>query len=203
VVAELILIRHGEIDANVKRLWHGTTDSELNQLGLRQAAALGEKIHGKYPDITKVYSSPLKRTMRTAEAVAGGLQEDPEPCLDLIEFGIGELEGTSHSDLQSVHGFFTQIAESQDFALPGGESVNVVSQRMNRAFKSLVARHSGERIVLVGHGAAFGILLASLLDGKPFPFFERHLSNTGIAHLRVADSVELVSFDDTGHLDGL
>ncbi|MFT6016307.1 MAG: broad specificity phosphatase PhoE, partial [Candidatus Azotimanducaceae bacterium] len=68
MVAELILIRHGEIDANVKRLWHGTTDSELNQLGLRQAAALGEKIHGKYPYITKVYSSPLKRTMRTAEA---------------------------------------------------------------------------------------------------------------------------------------
>lgn len=203
MVAELILIRHGEIDANVKRLWHGTTDSELNQLGQQQAAALGEKIHYKYSNITKVYCSPLKRTLNTAQAVAKGLNQAPELCPDLIEFGIGEFEGTSHSDLQNVHGFFTQIAESQDFALPGGESVNGVSQRMNRAFKSLVAQHSGERIALVGHGAAFGILLACLLDGKPFPFFERHLSNTGIAHLRVADSVELVSFDDTGHLDGL
>lgn len=202
MVAELILIRHGEIDANVKRLWHGTTDSELNHLGQRQAAALGENVHGKYSNITKVYSSPLKRTLNTAEAVSSGLKQVPELCPDLIEYGIGEFEGTSYSDLQDVHGFFAKIAESQDFALPGGESVNGVSQRMNRAFKDLVAKHSGERIALVGHGAAFGILLATLLDGKPFPFFERHLSNTGIAHLRVADSIELLSFDDTGHLDG-
>tara|TARA_R110002072_G_scaffold50835_1_gene136426 strand:+ start:21487 stop:22095 length:609 start_codon:yes stop_codon:yes gene_type:complete len=202
VVAELILIRHGEIDANVQRLWHGTTDSELNQLGQRQADALGQKIHDKYPDITKVYCSPLKRTLNTAKAVAVGLGQVPELCPDLIEYGIGEFEGTSYEDLQK-HGFFTEIANSQDFALPGGESVNGVCGRMTRAFQSLVASHPEERIALVGHGAAFGILLASLLDGNPFPFFERHLSNTGIAHLQVSDSIGLLSFDDTDHLEGL
>ena len=179
MVAELILIRHGEIDANVQRLWHGTTDSELNQLGQRQADALGQKIHDKYPDITKVYCSPLKRTLNTAKAVAVGLGQVPELCPDLIEYGIGEFEGTSYEDLQK-HGFFTEIA-----------------------FQSLVASHPEERIALVGHGAAFGILLASLLDGNPFPFFERHLSNTGIAHLQVSDSIGLLSFDDTDHLEGL
>lgn len=203
MVTELILVRHGEIDANVQRLWHGTTDSELNQTGIRQAAALGQKIHDKYPDITKVYSSPLKRTFNTAKALAAGLQQTPEPCRDLIEYGIGECEGTSYHDLHVVHDFFTQIANSQDYALPGGESVNDVSRRLTRAFDRITADHSGERVALVGHGAAFGILLASLLDGRPFPFSAHHLSNTGIAHLRVGDSVELVGFNDTEHLDGL
>lgn len=203
MVAELILVRHGEIDANVQRLWYGTTDSELNQTGIRQAAALGQKIHDKYPDISKVYSSPLKRTLNTAKAVADGLQQTPEAYPDLIEYGMGEFEGTSYEDLNTVHDFFTQIANSQDYAMPGGESVNDVSRRMRRAFDRVVADHPGERIALVGHGAAFGILLATLLDGKPFPFFERHLSNTGIAHLRVGDSVELVDFDDTDHLNEL
>jgi broad specificity phosphatase PhoE len=203
VVAELILVRHGEIDANVQGLWYGTTDSELNQTGVRQATALGRKIHNKYPNITKVYSSPLKRTVSTAEAVADGLQQTPERCPDLIEFGMGEFEGTSHEELHKVHDFFTHIANSQDYAMPGGESVNDVGRRMKRAFERVVADHTEERIVLVGHGAAFGILLATLLDGKPFPFNKHHLSNTGIAHLRVGESVELVGFDDTEHLDQL
>jgi len=203
VVAELILVRHGEIDANVQRLWYGTTDSELNQTGLRQAAALGQKIHGKYSNITKVYSSPLKRTFSTAVALADGLQQVPERCPDLIEYGMGEFEGTSYHDLHNVHDFFTHIANSQDYAMPGGESVNDVSRRMKRAFDRVIADHSGERVALVGHGAAFGILLATLLDGRPFPFSDRHLSNTGVAHLRVGDSVELISFDDTEHLDEL
>lgn len=203
MVTELILVRHGEIDANVQRLWYGTTDSELNQTGIRQAAALGEKIHKKYPNITKVYSSPLKRTINTAKALADGLQQTPEPCRDLIEYGIGEFEGTSYQDLHEVHDFFTHMANSQDYALPGGESVNDVSRRVTRAFDRIIADHRGERVALVGHGAAFGILLATIIDGRPFPFSGRHLSNTGIAHLRVGDSVELVSFDDTEHLDGL
>ncbi|MFT7247088.1 MAG: broad specificity phosphatase PhoE [Candidatus Azotimanducaceae bacterium] len=203
MVTELILVRHGEIDANVQRLWYGTTDSELNQTGTRQAAALGQRVHDKYPNITKVYCSPLKRTLNTAKALAEGIQQTPELCRDLIEYGIGELEGTSHHDLHEVHDFFTHIAKSQDYALPGGESVNDVSRRVTRAVDRMIADHPGERVALVGHGAAFGILLATLLDGKPFPFSGRHLSNTGIAHLRVGDSVELIGFDDTEHLYGL
>lgn len=203
MVTELILVRHGEIDANVKRLWHGTTDSELNAKGQAQISALRQVVHDRYPSITKVYSSPLKRTMKTAEAVSAGLNQSPQTFPALIEYGIGEFEGTSYDDLDKVHDFFTQIAASQDFALPGGESVNGVSQRIHGGVKELVAAHPGERIALVGHGAAFAILISGFLTGKPFPFFEHHLSNTGIAHLKVSDSVELLRFDDVEHLASL
>lgn len=203
MVTELILVRHGEIDANVDRLWHGTTDTELNAKGRAQVTALRESVHRKYPDITKVYSSPLKRTMKTAEAVAGGLNQSPEAFDALIEYGIGEFEGTSYEDLEKIHDFFTHIAADQNYALAGGESVNGVNQRIRTGVQSIIAAHPGERVALVGHGAAFAILIAGLLTGKPFPFFEHHLSNTGIAHLKVTDSVEILSFDDTDHLANL
>lgn len=203
MVTELILVRHGEIDANVKRLWHGTTDSDLTELGSAQIAALKESIHDKYPNITKVYASPLKRTMKTAQAVADGLSQKVVSFDPLIEYGIGEFEGTSYEDLDKVHDFFSRIAADQDYALPGGESVNGVSHRIKTGVQSLVAAHPGERIALVGHGAAFGIFIAGLLTGKPFPFFEHHLSNTGIAHLKIADLVEVVTFDDIEHLVNL
>ena len=203
MVTELILVRHGEIDANVQRLWYGTTDSDLNAKGRAQVAALKDKIHAKYTGISKVYCSPLKRTLDTAIGVAEALEQVPEPCPELIEYGMGELEGTSYDDLHKIHDVFTRMSQDQDYAAPGGESINGVSSRIQAGVQQLIASHPGQRIALVGHGAAFGILLAGYLTGTPFPFNEHHLSNTGIAHLRMTDNVELLRFDDVDHLADL
>jgi hypothetical protein len=50
-VTTFYLVRHGQIDANVNRLWHGSTDSPLNQTGITQAEKMASKIFEKLQEI--------------------------------------------------------------------------------------------------------------------------------------------------------
>ena len=95
-VARLLLVRHGQIDANVQRIWHGSTDSPLTELGEQQAARTAQHLAAERPQVAAVYASPLGRTRATAEPIARalGVQLEIEP--GLAEFGIGELEGVSY-----------------------------------------------------------------------------------------------------------
>jgi broad specificity phosphatase PhoE len=67
-MVEIILARHGETEWNVEEVFRGRIDVELNQTGLKQAELLAEYLSGH--KIEAVYSSPLKRALKTAEVVA-------------------------------------------------------------------------------------------------------------------------------------
>jgi len=67
-MTEIILARHGETEWNVEEVFRGRIDVELNETGLKQAELLGEYLSKL--KIEKVYSSPLKRALRTAHGIA-------------------------------------------------------------------------------------------------------------------------------------
>ncbi|MEJ6591045.1 MAG: histidine phosphatase family protein, partial [SAR86 cluster bacterium] len=85
----IYLVRHGQIDANVDRRWFGSTDSNLNAQGLQQADRLTALFQEQYPAITASYSSPLKRTMRTAKGVTGDFFGPASAHPGLREYAIG------------------------------------------------------------------------------------------------------------------
>ena len=63
----LYVIRHGEVDLNVKKLLNGRNDSFLTEDGIKQAKRASKEI--KNTDIELVISSPLKRTKQTCEII--------------------------------------------------------------------------------------------------------------------------------------
>ncbi|MBV1878779.1 MAG: histidine phosphatase family protein [Pseudomonadales bacterium] len=197
-----LMIRHGETNANKEQLWHGSTDTALNSLGLTQADNMGRKLGEKYSAISKIYASPLSRTMKTASALGKVIDKMPVAFAGLREYGIGSFEGQSMAALTDEHSFFASISSDQDYAPKGGESINQVRDRMLAGLGQIAAQHRGETIALVSHGAAMAILLAALFQGAPFPFDDYHMSNTGITQLDWPDThaPTLVSFDDTSHL---
>ncbi|HVL02658.1 MAG TPA: histidine phosphatase family protein, partial [Dongiaceae bacterium] len=160
----LILVRHGQIQANIDKLWHGWTDSALTEEGHRQAERAAARIAAEHPDIRAIYASPLQRAFNTAQKIANvlGLEVVPEPRLK--EYGIGILEGVSFGDLHREHNFFQQIDASPDYAPEGGESITQVSERVHAAIRDLQQRHAGEKILAVSHGAALALVLAKLFD---------------------------------------
>lgn len=88
----LYLVRHGETDWNMRDLMQGWSDIPLNSTGLAQAEFL-RSIIAKYGlEFNAIYSSPLQRTRKTAEIMAGTDQQviiEPR----LLERGDGEFEG--------------------------------------------------------------------------------------------------------------
>src|SRR4028118_821913 len=64
----LILVRHGESEWNRTGRYQGQADAPLSDLGLRQADALANRLQHEHIDA--IYTSPLQRARKTAEAIA-------------------------------------------------------------------------------------------------------------------------------------
>src|SRR5512136_2205333 len=94
-----LLIRHGETDYNKKSLLPGRLPGvHLNQKGRQQAQALADNL-AKAP-IMAIYSSPLDRTLETAEPLARLLKLDVIPMAGLLETDCGEWQGLSLKKLR-------------------------------------------------------------------------------------------------------
>ncbi len=198
--ARMLLVRHGQIRANLDSVWHGSTDSGLTARGHEQARRVGEHLARTRPHISALYASPLERTRHTAEPIAEALGISPELEPDLVEFGIGQLEGVSYAALLSEHRFFERIHADPDYAPPGGESLRGVTDRVTATLRRIARAHRGEEVVVVGHGAALGLALALLIEGQVSAWRRYHLSNGSLSELVLEPAPTLLSFDQTEHL---
>ncbi len=198
--ATLVLVRHGQIAANVSRIWHGSTDSELTEEGHSQAGRTAAHLATRAPLPIALYTSPLARTRATAGPIAQALGLEPRVEPGLAEYGIGELEGQSYADLFQVHRFFERITNDPEFAPPGGESPRQVIARVSAALGRIAREHRGEQVVVVSHGAALGLALGALLDGDPNQWQRYHLSNCAVSELVLEPAPRLLSWNRTEHL---
>src|SRR3990172_13222712 len=94
----LILVRHGETDANKGSLALGRDDVELNETGRWQAQRVADALQRQ--PIAAVYSSPLRRTLDTARAIAERHQLAVQVDDGLIEMDIGEMEGLTYQQVR-------------------------------------------------------------------------------------------------------
>ena len=93
----LLLVRHGRTVDNARGLLLGRADPELDELGRRQAEAVGVAIaSGRFGPVAAVVSSPLRRAMGTAEAIGAPVLLDDR----LLELDYGELESLTRLESQ-------------------------------------------------------------------------------------------------------
>src|SRR5436305_13221430 len=83
-----LLIRHGHTDWIDKALAGHTPGVGLRKDGQRQAERLAERLRA-FP-VRAIYSSPLQRTLETAEPISRTFQLQVEPRLGLIEVDFGD-----------------------------------------------------------------------------------------------------------------
>ena len=94
---KLLIIRHGESEADILNVHEGRADFELTERGHRQAAAMGEYVAQNYK-IDRIYHSTLKRAAQTAGHSAEKTGAELIPCEQLMEFNNGLLAGLSHEE---------------------------------------------------------------------------------------------------------
>ena len=162
----LYFARHGETDWNVKRLIQGTTDTELNENGRRQARELAEKL--KDSGIRRVYTSPLKRANETGRIVA---EELGVPCFvkaGLEELDLGEWEGCNWDEVKAKwpDEFEKRQADIANVPPPNGETYLQLAARVVNAVKKILAETDGDTL-MVSHGGAIQITLGAV-NGTSF-----------------------------------
>ena len=173
-MATILLLRHGETEANSKGVLQGQSESDLTAHGRKQAAELAASIRARLPKLVmplcpSVYTSDLRRTRDTAQAVVDSLQHVlPSPKLHpdarLRERRLGPFQGKSVKDCARHHPRLWAAFNSGDDAAVkacaesgasdnGGVEVNEeMSARAAEALTEIAAAHPGESVLVVSHG---------------------------------------------------
>jgi broad specificity phosphatase PhoE len=165
----MLLIRHGETEANLNLRYHGRHDSPLTERGVAQATAIGRLVRMQ-PEATSamMISSPQPRARRTAELVRYQLEKPTIPIqLDerLCEVSIGGWEGLSQQEIsQLAPGTFEgEERHGWCFRAPGGESYDVFEGRIRDWLSEATKNPS---VIVVTHGIVARVL-RGLYSGLP------------------------------------
>lgn len=200
-MAALLLLRHGQIHANRKGLWHGSTDAPLTWRGRRQVQATARHVQASHHPLAAIYTSPLTRCLDTAERIAERLGMETILIDELKEYAIGEWEGLPFAQLAETHDFVDRAIADPDFAPPGGESLNDVANRIVPALERIHESHADdERVLVVGHGAALAVAVSAILDDDPSRWVDYHFSNCSLTELVLSPTPYVTFFNSTQHL---
>ena len=161
-MTQIILARHGETEWNVEEIFRGRIDIELNETGIKQAELLAE--HLSNIKIEAIYSSPLKRALRTAEMMANYHQLEVEIAPGLIDLDYGKWQGLPH---QEVKGKYKELYKEwnrnpHQVKMPAGESLNDVRERAIGVVDEIIAKYEGTA-VLISHRVVNKVLICALL----------------------------------------
>lgn len=199
----LYLIRHGETDYNTQGVnrYCGSTDLELNSLGVWQAQRLAEAFRPIQLDA--VYSSPLWRARQTARYLGEGRTLPVHTEQELAERGYGRWEGKTVAELRQEEAQLYTRFESQPASTrpPEGETGYELLERALRVVSSVVMRHEGRPVALVGHGTLNRALLCHYLS-IPLDHYRRiGQSNGALNVIEFQDgSPRVTLINDTSHL---
>lgn len=187
------LVRHGETDWNAGGILQGQTDIPLNANGLKQAAALAERLKGEEKIWDAVISSDLSRARTTAEIIAKRLDIPMlAPDIRLRERYFGEVEGTTEAQREEKWG-----SDWRNLNL-GAETDEEMRARGLEAISSLMEQERERNILVVSHGS----FIAQLLQAMCSSIQNERLGNLSYSILSLnEDKWEPVLHNCTKHLD--
>jgi ribonuclease H / adenosylcobalamin/alpha-ribazole phosphatase len=200
----LILLRHGATSLTAERRFSGVGDPELAPLGLQQADAVARRLAAR-GGVDAVVSSPLQRTVQTAQAAADALGLPVEIDSGFRETDFGLWDGYSFAEVRerwpAEHRAWLA---SSAVAPPGGESFDAVTARVLAARDGLLARHGRRTVLVVSHVTPIKTLIREALGAPLEALYAMELSAASLSVVACyADgrgSMRL--FNDTAHLTG-
>jgi len=193
------LIRHGTTEANIARVYYGSTDIPLSNIGIDIISSLAAtdiypKPHGAY-----LYTTGLIRTEQTFFIIYG--TEKHEVIEELREYHFGDFEMKTHDELIDNPDYQAWITDKNRITpCPNGESPTDFRNRVCRGFAKVVEKHKSSLVedqhsIIVCHGGVISVIM-----GICFPNHEKNIfqwqPDPGRGYtLHIRDG-EAVSFDE-------
>lgn len=157
-MAELILIRHGKTAGNLLGRYIGSrTDEPLCDEGREELA--GKQL----PEVERLYVSPMKRCVETAEILWPGFdRKRMQKVTDLRECDFGDFENKNYKELSGNGDYQAWIDSNGTLPFPNGESMDAFKNRCREAFARIVEEVSGAEQEWIASGKT-GIFRAGIV----------------------------------------
>ena len=168
---QLVLVRHGQSEWNLKNLFTGWRDVDLSEQGVAEAKAAGQRLKAEGLTFGACYTSALKRAQRTLDLMLDELGQTGLPITRdqaLNERDYGDLSGLNKDDAREKWGE-DQVhiwRRSYDVSPPGGESLKDTVARVLPYYCQhiLPGVLNGKRTIVAAHGNSLRALVM-VLDG--------------------------------------
>ncbi|MDR2360009.1 MAG: histidine phosphatase family protein [Oscillospiraceae bacterium] len=170
----VLLLRHARTQSNARKAYLGLTDEPLSTEGAKFAAEI------QYPSERKVYVSPMKRAIQTAEICFPNAERRIVPEFREMDFGI--FDGRSAAEMSDDPEFTAWTARNCEPTPPGGsESWAQYRAMVCGAFRRLAEEHlslGGDRLIIVAHGGTIMAIMSEYAKPeKPYYMWNpRHRS---------------------------
>ncbi|HAB93387.1 MAG TPA: histidine phosphatase family protein [Lachnospiraceae bacterium] len=169
----IYIVRHGQTEMNNRKVLQGRSDYPLNGAGIAQAQKAADEL--KHISFTKVYTSPLKRAVQTAEIIA----PKAHAVIDdrLIEMDYGPYEGTDLNRLPSeILTFFSDFVHNP--APDGMEQLSSVVERAGNFLEEI--RNLEGDILISTHAIAMKGILEYLTPGSDGAYWSKYIGNCAV-----------------------
>lgn len=203
-MTKLFLIRHGETEWNKNMKVQGRTDIELSSEGLRQAALLAKRLSKEKIDV--IYSSSLKRALKTSEIIAANKQCDINESDKYHEICYGPWEGLTIKEIKEKYSehFKMYREDPANFNLQGAETFIDLMERTYNAIMEIVHLHKGSNILLVSHGTAIKAAIIRILGIDIINHTKFRIDNASISIIGFSEDMPekpvIHCLNDTSHL---
>ncbi len=200
-MVEILVIRHAVNDfVKTGKLAGWAPGVHLNDEGKAQATALGVRLSKVKLDA--VYSSPLERTVETAQAI---LEHHPELGLQLLdsvgEVRYGEWQGLELSKLSQRKLWPVIQMTPSRVRFPKGETLRQAQMRAVDALEELAETHPRSRVAVVSHSDIIKLVVAHYL-GMHIDLFQRiHIAPASLSIIALGHGRPfVVQINETSYL---
>lgn len=175
---KLLVIRHGESEADLLDVHEGRADFALTERGHRQAETMANYVADNY-DISKIYASTLTRARQTAQHLSDKTEIPIVFDENLMEFNNGLLAGLPRTVVREKYPEFPNLPI--DKAVYGQESQVEFRQRAENALSRIINEaESDETIAVVSHGGMINQLYRSFFNMPVDCIYFFNTADTGI-----------------------
>jgi len=196
-----VLLRHGQTPMSVQKRYAGRSDPPLTEAGVQQAAAAAKRLAPAGFGV--IVTSPLLRTVQTAQAVAAVTGAAVVTDDGFRETDFGAWEGLTFAEVRERWpAELSAWLADPEIAPPGGESFTDVSARVTAALDRLLAARAGQTVLVVSHVTPIKTLVAAALLAPPAALYRMHLDVAALCEIDwyTDGPAVLRSFNDTSHL---
>jgi broad specificity phosphatase PhoE len=185
---EILFVRHGQTEFNARRQVMGRQPIPLNDLGLKQAEELAERLAAS--GIRAVITSPVLRAKQTAEAIGAKLGLEVEEAAELAELDYGEWVNRDIDELiaENPAEWKKYRTRPDRMSFPGGESVGQASKRIGAFADGVVKRLGYGRVALVSHADVIKIAMVHLLGLELKHMARLSIDNCAVCMLRLTEN---------------
>ena len=165
---KIIMIRHGQSQANAESRFAGHSDFDLTDLGRQQAKCAADYLRkcGIVPDV--IYSSDLKRAHNTALPIAEEFGLPINDTEGLREIFAGDWEGRLFDEIKEEYPdlFGCWFGDNGNCRCPNGESVAELGQRVFECLAEIGEENRDLTVAVATHATPIRALQAITTYGS-------------------------------------